>query len=113
MFQAPPGNASLEWRADASTPTSSEEGAGIVDSGMSAEPQHCRERGEWPRKSRPRGIDHARAEVGRKFEIRMIGVLESFLLFALLSMDTDFDLESLVNVEQTCVFSHLESPKPS
>jgi len=35
------------------------------------------------------------------------------LFFSLLSMDTDFDLESLVNVEQTCVFSHLESPKPS
>ena len=24
-------------------------------------------------------------------------------------MDTDFDLESLVNVEKTCVLSHLES----
>lgn len=26
-------------------------------------------------------------------------------------MDTDFDLESLINVEQTCVFTHLELPK--
>lgn len=29
-------------------------------------------------------------------------------LFSLTTMDTDFDLESLVHVEQTYVFSHLE-----